>query len=233
MRILVLTLVMLSATVACASGEAAPAPAEPAAPAPAQSAAPAGAQPADLGKPAPDFTLTDTEGTSHTLSALKGKTVILEWFNPGCPFVKAAHGSGGVLQGMAQRVARADLVWLSINSGAPGKEGHGLDRNKAARGDFGMTNPVLLDESGTVGRAFGAARTPHLFIVDKAGLLVYRGGIDNAPMGTVDDDRPRPTGSNPGERVNYVDRALEDLGAGRPVGLRDTPAYGCTVKYET
>lgn len=211
-------LCLLAAPVACSAGEAAP-------------ATPAPAAPAELGKPAPDFTLTDTDGATHTLSSLQGKTVVLEWFNPGCPFVRAAHGSGGVLDGMAKRVAREDLVWLSINSSAPGKEGHGLDRNKAARGEFAMSNPVLLDESGSVGHAYGAARTPHLFVVDKAGLLVYRGGIDNAPMGAVDDARPRPTGSTPGQPVNYVDAALADLAAGRPVALADTPPYGCSVKY--
>lgn len=226
---LAVAITSLAALAACASGEAAPsAEAPPAAAAPTP-AAPAVA--AELGKRAPDFTLTDTEGATHRLSSLKGKTVVLEWFNPGCPFVQAAHGSGGVLQGMAKRVAHENRVWLSINSSGPGKEGNGLDRNRAARGEFGIDNPVLLDESGSVGHAYGAARTPHLFIVDPAGLLVYRGGIDNAPMGAVDDARPRPAGSNPGERANYVDAALADLAAGRAVALAETPAYGCSVKY--
>lgn len=210
----------LVALLACSAGEAAPAP-----------AAPAPSVTAELGKPAPDFTLTDTEGASHTLSALKGRTVVLEWFNPGCPFVRGAHGAGGVLQGMAKRVARDDLVWLAINSSGPGKEGNGLDRNKAARGEFALDHPVLLDESGSVGHAYGAVRTPHMFVIDKAGLLAYRGAIDNAPMGTVDDARPRPTGSNPGQQANYVDAALADLAAGRSVALADTAAYGCSVKY--
>lgn len=221
-------LLLVGLVTACNSGSATPAP-------PAASGAKPPSQgtntAAALGKPAPDFTLADTDGAPHTLSALKGKFVVLEWFNPGCPFIRAAHGPGGVLEGMAKRVARDDLVWLSINSSGPGKEGNGLERNRAARAEFGMANPVLLDESGVVGHAYEAARTPHLFVVDKEGVLVYRGGIDNAPMGTVDDERPRPPGSNPGEQVNYVDRALDDLRAGRAVALPDTPAYGCTVKY--
>ena len=211
-----------------------PAPA-PAAQKPAAPAAPAAVTPqpsavVELGKPAPDFTLVDTEGTTHKLAALRGKTVVLEWFNPDCPFVRFAH-TQGELKDNAARVARPDLVWFSINSGAPGKQGHGVERNKQARGDYTMPNPVLLDETGAVGRAYGAQRTPHMFVVDPNGVLVYRGGIDNAPMGEVDPARPRPKGAKDGERVNYVNGALDDLKRGGPLGLPDTPAYGCSVKY--
>jgi len=211
--------------------------AEPApAPAPAQQPAAPGtamAQPsasAELGKPAPDFTLVDTEGKTHKLAELRGKTVVLEWFNPDCPFVRFAH-TKGELKDNASRVAAADLVWLSINSGAAGKQGHGVERNKQARGEYTIANPVLLDEGGAVGRAYGAAKTPHMFVVDPKGVLVYRGGIDNAPMGEVDPARPRPPSAKDGERVNYVNGALGDLKRGGPLGLPDTPAYGCSVKY--
>jgi hypothetical protein len=206
-----------------------PAPAQPApAVAPAKAAAPLAA--AALGKPAPDFTLTDTDGKTHVLSGLRGKTVVLEWFNPDCPFVRFAH-SEGPLKGMAARVARPDRVWLSINSSAPDKQGHGAERNQRARRDYAMTNPVLLDETGRVGKAYGAIKTPHLFVVDPNGVLVFRGGIDNAPMGEVDPARPRQEGGKEGERVNYVDAVLEDLQKQRPVRLGDVPPYGCSVKY--
>jgi peroxiredoxin len=191
---------------------------------------PADGPSAKLGRPAPDFTLTDTEGKPHTLSALKGKTVVLEWFNPDCPFVKHAHGQGP-LKTMASKHTSDSLVWLSINSSAPGKQGHGLERNQRAKTEYAMPNPILLDETGKVGKSYGAEKTPHLFVIDQAGMLVYRGGLDNAPIGTVDATRARLPTSKEGELVSYVDAALEDLAANRALRLPDTPAYGCTVKY--
>jgi hypothetical protein len=189
---------------------------------------------AELGKPAPSFTLTDTEGKAHTLADYAGKTVVLEWFNPDCPFVKFAH-TGGPLATQAKRTVAADasLVWLSINSGGPGKQGHGQDRNRAARGEYAMENPVLLDESGLVGKLYGAQKTPHLFVIDAQGTLIYRGAIDNAPIGKVDATRPKLPTSKEGELVNYVDAALEDHAAKTPLRLADTPAYGCSVKYQS
>jgi peroxiredoxin len=202
-------------------------------PSPAADSTPAaGDEVAALGKPAPDFTLTDTEGKTHALAALRGKTVVLEWFNPDCPFVRHAHSRGPLVK-MASRVARPDLVWLAINSNAPGKQGHGVERNRRARSEYAMPNPVLLDEAGRVGKAYGAEKTPHMFVIDPAGKLVFRGGIDNAPMGEVDPARPRPAGVAKDVRVNYVDAVLEDLQKQRPLRLTDTPAYGCTVKYAT
>jgi len=186
--------------------------------------------PAKLGNPAPSFVLVDTEGKTHKLQAYKGKMVVLEWFNPDCPFVKYAH-SQGELQEMAQQLTGDDLVWLSINSNAPGKQGHGAERNRTARREYGMPNPVLLDETGSTGKAYGAEKTPTMFLVDAKGILVYRGGIDNAPMGEVDPARPRPDGMSPGDLVNYVKDALDDMEHGGAIALPDTPAYGCTVKY--
>lgn len=212
-----------------AAAPAAPAePAEPAAP-----AAPAAlTATAELGKPAPDFTLSGVDGKSYKLSDLKGKTVVLEWFNPDCPFVKHARGQGP-LKTMANELMSDSLVWLSINSGGPGKQGNGLDRNKAAIAEYGITNPILLDETGTVGKTYGAQKTPHMFIISKDGTLIYRGGLDNAPIGTVDADRPRLPDSKEGELVNYVKAALEDYNAERALRLADTPAYGCSVKYSS
>lgn len=176
---------------------------------------------AAVGQPAPDFTLPDLSGAEHTLSAHRGKTVVVEWFNPGCPFVKHAHGEGGVLADMASTVtAKGDVVWLAVNSGAPGKEGHGVDTNKAAKSEWSLAHPVLLDEDGAVGRSYGAVTTPHMYVVDPEGTLVYQGAIDNKPLGKGD-----------GEAVNYVERALADLAAGRPVAIDKTKPYGCSVKY--
>ena len=217
---------------------AAPPPAaeQAAPPAPPKSAEPsalpvaAAIKPAELGQPAPEIALTDLDGKRYDLAALKGKTVVLEWFNPECPFVRAAHTQGS-LKDMAKHTQSDAIVWLSINSGAPGKQGYGAERNLAGKSEYAIENPILLDETGRVGHSYGALKTPHLFILDPQGKLIYRGGIDNAPMNVVDDSRPRPPSSKPGERVNYVDGALQDTKAGRPVTLPDTPPYGCTVKY--
>jgi peroxiredoxin len=187
---------------------------------------------AELGKPAPDFTLADVEGKPVTLSALKGKTVVLEWFNPDCPFVKHARGEGE-LKTMASKVMGDDLVWLSINSSAPGKQGHGLERNRAAIAEYKFTNPLLLDETGVVGKSYGAQKTPHLFIVSKDGNLIYRGSADNAPIGKVDPERPRLPDSKEGELINYVKAALDDANAAKALRLPETPVYGCSVKYSS
>jgi peroxiredoxin len=191
---------------------------------------PAAPHGAELGKPAPDFALPDLQGKTHKLSELKGRTVVLEWFNPDCPFVKSAHGKGP-LRTLAQDRQSPKLVWWTINSNAPGKQGSGLERNKAALAEYGIVNTLLLDESGAVGHAYGAEKTPHLFVIDAKGVLVYRGGLDNAPMGVVDDARPRPSSSAPGTLAAYVADALDAVGRGTSIELTDTPAYGCSVKY--
>ncbi len=187
---------------------------------PSASAAPAAAQGAVLGKPAPDFTLHDVDGKTFTLSQFRGKTVVLEWFNPGCPFVTRNHQQGP-LKDMAARAQKDGVVWLSINSNGPGTQGHGVDNNKAGIAAFHIVNPVLLDEDGKVGHAYGARTTPHMFVVDPAGVLVYRGAIDDAQDG---DTEGKPF-------ANYVADALADLAAKRPVRTPETPSYGCSVKY--
>jgi peroxiredoxin len=186
-------------------------------------ARPALAASAEVGKPAPDFTLKDLDGTPVKLSAHRGKVVVLEWFNPGCPFVFASH-TKGTLAGAAKREARDGVVWLAVNSGAPGKQGHGVETNRTAAKAWGMKHPVLLDASGEVGKAYGATHTPHLFVVDARGTLVYRGAIDNSP----DGERAAPQG---GTLIDYVTAALDDVRAGRPVRIAETTAYGCGVKY--
>ena len=178
---------------------------------------------AELGAPAPDFTLKDLDGKDVKLSSFKGKTVVLEWFNPECPFVKASHTKGS-LKDFAKRATKQGVVWLAINSGAPGKQGHGVEKSRAGVKAFGLEHPVLLDESGAVGHAYGATNTPHLFVIDAKGVLVYRGAIDNSPDG--EGESPKD-----GKLVNYVEAALDDLAAGRAVKTPDTKAYGCSVKY--
>lgn len=178
---------------------------------------------AAVGKPAPDFTLQDLDGKSHKLSDLRGKTVVLEWFNPQCPFVKKAHTVGS-LKDYAKTATSKGVVWLAVNSGGPGKQGHGTDANKKGVSEFAMDHPVLLDESGAVGRAYGATNTPHMYVIDPQGVLVYRGAIDNSP----DAEGLSPTD---GKLVQYVDQALAELAASKPVSVAETKAYGCTVKY--
>jgi Redoxin len=146
--------------------------------------------------------------------------VVLEWFNPECPFVKKNHGEGP-LKDMAKKASEKGVVWLAVNSSAPGKQGHGAAVNREGKQRFGLSHPVLLDESGEVGRLYGATNTPHMYVVDPAGTLVYRGAIDNAPDGD-------PRGDH---FVNYVDAALADLAAGKPVANPEVKAYGCSVKY--
>lgn len=178
---------------------------------------------ADLGAPAPDFTLKDLDGKDVKLSSFKGKPVVLEWFNPECPYVKASHTRGS-LTDTAKRAAKQGVVWLAVNSGAPGKQGAGVEKSRAGVKAFGLEHPVLLDEAGTVGKAYGATNTPHLFVIDAKGVLVYRGAIDNSPDG--EGQSPKD-----GKLVNYVDAALEDLAKGRAVKTPDTKAYGCSIKY--
>lgn len=178
---------------------------------------------AEVGKPAPDFALTDLDGKAVKLSAFKGKVVVLEWFNPGCPFVKKSHGVGSLVD-TASRHTKSGVVWLAINSGGAGKQGADPKDNAAAVKDWKLTHPVLLDAAGTVGKIYGATNTPHMFVIDKQGTLVYAGAIDNSP----DAEGKSPTD---GKLVNYVDAAIEDLGAGRAVRTATTKAYGCSVKY--
>jgi peroxiredoxin len=181
------------------------------------------APPAAVGKPAPDFTLKDLDGNAVRLSSFKGKVVVLEWFNPGCPFVKRSHTKGSLV-GTAAKYTKTGIVWLAVNSSASGKEGHGSSANRDAAKTFGMTHPILLDESGAVGKTYGATNTPHMFVIDDKGTLVYRGAIDNSP----DGERESPTS---GTLTSYVEEALASVAAGKPVATAETKAYGCSVKY--
>jgi len=172
-----------------------------------------------VGQQAPEFTLSDLDGKETKLSDHKGKTVVLEWFNPGCPYVKYAHGDGP-LDTQAAKATDDKTVWLAINSSAPGKQGHGIEANKEAAKAWKMDHPILVDEDGTVGRLYGARTTPQMFIVDTEGTLVYAGALDNSPLGKTQGD---PT--------NYVSTALAEVGSEAGVKVDSTKPYGCSVKY--
>jgi peroxiredoxin len=173
---------------------------------------------AEVGAPAPDFTLTSVDGKSVSLSEFTaaGKTVVLEWFNPDCPFVKKHHMKHDTMK--TTHAKYPDVVWLAVNSGASGKQGHGKERNAEAVKDYGITYPVLLDEDGAVGRLYSAKTTPHMFVIHD-GTLVYAGAID-------DDRSPDKLGE-----TNYVVAALDAVLAGGDVAVPETKSYGCSVNY--
>ena len=185
-------------------------------------AVPASAAPV-VGKPAPNFKLADVNGKPVTLSQFRGKTVVLEWNNPECPFVKKHYGSGNMQKAQAA-AARDGVVWLSINSGAPGKQGHmnGAQAKAFLAGAKASPTAYLLDDRGVVGKLYDAKTTPHMYIVNKAGTLVYAGGIDDKPT-------PRPADIN-GAR-NHVLAALSEIKAGKAVSVTTSRPYGCAVKY--
>jgi hypothetical protein len=186
-------------------------------------AAPALAEP-QIGKAAPDFRLNDVNGRIVSLSDFRGKTVVLEWNNPECPFVKKHYGSGNMQK--TQAAATADgVVWLSINSSAVGKQGYMTpDEAKAVTaGQQSRRTAYLLDPKGVVGTGYGAKTTPHMYIINPAGTLVYNGGIDDKPT-------PNPADIN-GAR-NHVLAALSELKAGKPVSVPTSRPYGCSVKYK-
>jgi peroxiredoxin len=209
------------AVLGCSSGSGGPEPATSNKPATTGAAAAPAA--AEVGKAAPDFILNDLDGKPVTLSSFKGKTVVLEWFNPECPYVKAAHDKG-TLKTYAESAAGKGVVWLAINSGAEGKQGAGVEKNKAGASAFSLKHPVLLDPKGEVGHKYGATNTPHMYVVGPDGTLVYSGAIDNSPDGSAES----PEG---GKLINYVDEALKSLSEGKPVATPKTKAYGCSVKY--
>lgn len=191
---------------------------------PSKASAPAATTAASLiGKPAPDFTLPDLDGKQVSLSKYKGKVVVLEWFNPGCPYVKKSHTVGSLV-GLAKKHAAKGVVWLAINSNAAGKQGHDPAQNKQAAKEWSMSYPILRDVDGKVGKAYGATNTPHMFVIDTTGKVIYGGAIDNSP----DGEGKSPTS---GKLVNYVDAALSALAAKRAVPTPSTKAYGCSVKY--
>lgn len=171
---------------------------------------------AEIGKPAQEFALTDLDGKSHRLSDYRGKTVVLEWFSPTCPYCVYAYSEGPLAE-QPERLAKEGVVWLTVNSQKAEHKGAKPELNKDFVAKHGLKAPMLMDPAGTVGRAYGAKTTPHCFVIDAKGVLVYAGGLDNAPNGQVDAGA---------QAVNYVDAAIADLRAGRAVTTNSTRAYG-------
>ena len=177
-----------------------------------------------IGEPAPDFSVVDTEGNMHSLSDYAGQLVVLEWTNHDCPFVVKHYGPGNMQD--QQRLARDehDAVWLTVISSKPGSQGHvspeEADELTASRNAY--PTAVLLDESGDMGRAYDARVTPHMYIIDEDGILRYMGGIDSNPSRNPEDIS---------DATQYVVVALAEMAAGEAITDTVTRPYGCTVKY--
>ena len=178
----------------------------------------------EIGQPAPEFTAIAADGSNVSLTDLRGKTVVLEWTNDGCPFVQKHYNSGNMQQ--TQTTAVADgAVWLQVISSAPGTQGYADAEQAIALNEqrnVTAVTKVLLDEEGAVARAYGAQVTPHMYIIDGEGVLRYMGAIDSIPTGRTEDIA---------EATNYVVEALTAMQAGEAVPNPVTRPYGCTVKY--
>jgi len=177
----------------------------------------------ETGADAPDFTLTDTTGTEHSLSDFEGKYVVLEWTNHKCPFV-VKHYSEGHMQELQQKMTEKGVVWLTIVSSAPGKQGYvSPEEGQELREKKDMkSTAMLLDPTGKVGKAYDARTTPHMYLIDPEGTLVYQGAIDSE----VSTDPADIEGA-----TNYLVAAYKSVTAGEPVENATTKPYGCSVKY--
>ncbi|MGB0258655.1 MAG: redoxin domain-containing protein [Coraliomargarita sp.] len=176
----------------------------------------------DTGAAAPDFTLADTTGAQHRLSDFKGKYVVLEWTNHKCPVVKK-HYKDGNMQATQKELTEGGVIWLQVVSSAEGKQGHitGAEGEAIRKEGGHHSTAMLLDTSGTVGRQYGAKTTPHMFVIDGAGTLIYQGAIDNARSKTMKESG----------LINYVKAAYSSAKSGQAVEVGATPPYGCGVKY--
>lgn len=177
-----------------------------------------------LGAPAPAFSVQDASGATRTLAEFAGRTVVLEWTNDGCPYVRK-HYDAGNMQTLQRQAAADGVVWLQVISSRPGSQGY-LDAPGAlarVQTDNAAPAATLLDPTGVMGRAYNAQVTPHMYVINGEGVLVYQGAID---------DRPSARPESLEGATNYVTAALADVAAGRPVQTAESTAYGCTVKYE-
>jgi AhpC/TSA family len=191
-------------------------------------AAPVAADPgaqARIGAPAPNFTLTDSNGKAISLADFKGKTVVLEWTNHECPYVRKHYG-GNNMQALQKKWTGQGIVWLTLISSQPGAQGfvHGLEANKLTEERGAAPTAVLLDPRGGVGRSYGAQVTPHMYVITGDGTLVYMGGIDDKPTIRLEDLKTAK---------NFVDAALSEVVAGKGVSIKTWRAYGCTIKYSS
>jgi len=181
------------------------------------------AAPPKIGTPSPEFSLTDSHGQTHSLGDFKGKYVVLEWFNPGCPFVQKHYKSEN-MQELQKRFTGKGVVWLTIDSSAPGSQGY-LTPAEANRqvAEWNMkSTALLLDPQGKVGHEYGATNTPHMYVIDPNGKVIYSGAIDSRPTTDPDDIKGA---------TNYVAAALEEAISGKPVSTPISRAYGCSIKY--
>ena len=177
-----------------------------------------------VGTAAPDFSLTDSKGKTQSVSQYKGKYVVLEWFNPECPFVRKHYGSGN-MQKLQEEFTARGVVWLSVDSSAPGLEGHLTAEQANAKMAEWKTKQTafVLDPDGKAGRAYAAKNTPHMFVINPEGKIIYEGAIDS---------KATPNPSDIASSTNYVKIALEESLAGRSVSNANTKPYGCSVKYK-
>jgi peroxiredoxin len=178
-----------------------------------------------VGSAAPDFSLPDATGKTHSLSDDKGKYVVLEWFNPECPFVKKHYGSDN-MQKLQEEYTGKGVVWLTIDSNAPGTEGNITpdQAQKIMSGWKTHQTALLLDPDGKAGRAYGAKNTPNMVIINPDGKIVYEGAIDS---------KPTPNPNDIPNSTNYVKAALDESLAGKPISNTQTKPYGCSVKYKS
>ncbi len=176
-----------------------------------------------VGSAAPDFSLTDAKGQTHSLSQYKGKYVVLEWFNPECPFVKKHYGSGN-MQKLQEEYTGKGVVWLTIDSNAPGSEGNMTPEQAEKVTTAWKTHQtaLLLDPEGKAGRAYGAKNTPNMVVISPEGKIAYEGAIDS---------KATPNPADIPSSTNYVKVALDESLAGKPVTTANTRPYGCGIKY--
>jgi len=176
-----------------------------------------------VGQPAPDFTGTDSQGQTHKLSEYRGKYVVLEWTNNGCPFT-LKHYTSGNMQALQKQWTAKGVVWLTVLSSHPGAQGYmtAAAENTYLAREHAVPTAALLDPSGAIGHEYEAKTTPDMYVIDPSGKLIYAGAIDNRPTTDVDDVKGA---------TNYVSAALTEAMAGRPVADSYTRPYGCSVKY--
>jgi hypothetical protein len=181
------------------------------------------AEAVETGAHAPAFSVRDANGTARTLDEFRGRTVVLEWTNNGCPYVRKHYDSGS-MQTLQREATAQGVVWLQVISSAPGEQGYldGASALARVRTDNAAPTATLLDPTGVMGHAYGARNTPHMFIISPDGVLLYQGAID---------DRPSARPASLEGAHNYVRAALTDIAAGRPVQVVQTTPYGCSVKY--
>lgn len=181
------------------------------------------AQTAKIDEKAPNFTLKDSNGKEHSLSDFAGKYVVLEWINYDCPFVKKHYDSGN-MQNLQTKYTEAGVVWLAVCSSVEGKQGNFSNEeiNKRSKAHNAAFTGYLVDDTGKVGKMYGAKTTPHMYIIDKEGKLVYAGGIDDKATANKDDIKTAK---------NYVSTALDELMSGKEVTTKVSTPYGCSVKY--